>query len=239
MQHNGGEERRDGRVETLRTTTFPMAWRGYDRTEVDRFLGETAEWVEGLMQQGADATVVQRQLSKVGEQTAGILGLAEETARRMRTEAADEMENLRAGARDEVAKARAEADSYARSVRTAADEEANSLRAEAEEDVRRRRIEASSKVEKMLAEAAKKADEVVAEAVRRRNRLRSATEQLKRDRTQILDDAGALADELSKVVATHAEITKRVSSRADGAERVGAGEGQPEAGPADPNSLLD
>ena len=240
MHNNGSETRQESRAQALRGATFPVSWRGYDRSEVDRFLGETAEWIEGLMHQGGDASIVQRQLSKVGEQTAEILGLAEETARRMRTEAAEETDRIRAAARDEAARVRAEADTYARSVRTDADNAADGARAELEEELRRERVETSAKVSKMLAEATKKADRILDEAVRRRARLRAATEQLKRDRGQILDDTGALADELAKVVATHAEITKRVTERADPATGArAAAEGPPETQPAEPGTLLD
>ena len=215
VQTNGSEVRGERGAQALREASFPISWRGYDRSEVDRFLGETAEWVEGLVLQGGDATIVQRQIGRVGEQTAEILGLAEETARRMRTEAADEIEQIRAAARDEAARARAEADSHARRVRAEAEQEAERAREELEQELRSHRVEAAAKVSKMLSDASRKAELIVEEALRRRNRLRSATEQLKRDRTQILDDAGALADELSKVVATHANITRRVTERAE------------------------
>jgi DivIVA domain-containing protein len=240
MQGNGSETRQTNRAQALREAAFPVSWRGYDRSEVDRFLGETAEWIEGLVHQGGDATIVQRQLSKVGEQTAEVLGVAEETARRMRTEAAEETERIRAAARDEVARVRAEADTYARAVRADAEGEAERARAELEEELRTERVQASAKVSKMLAEASRKAERILEEAVRRRTRLRAATEQLKRDRTQILDDAGALADELAKVVATHAEITKRVSDRPDTVEAApDPAEGPGEQKPGDPGSLLD
>ena len=44
MQSNGIEVKGNGRLQALREMTFPLALRGYSRSEVDRFLGETAEW---------------------------------------------------------------------------------------------------------------------------------------------------------------------------------------------------
>jgi DivIVA domain-containing protein len=249
---NGIEVQGSGRLQALREMTFPLALRGYARSEVDRFLGETAEWVERLVARGADATVVQHELSRVGEQTAGILSAAEDTARRMRIEAAEDAERTQASTRDHAARVRAEAESYADTTRAEADRYAEATRAEAdrhaevsrkalEEEVRRRKIEASSEVDARLSEAARKADEIVEDALRRRNRLKAATDQLKRTRHEILDDAGSLADELAQVVATHAEVTSNVTGRA---EPEAAGAASAERAPespsgVDPKSLLD
>lgn len=241
MGSNGQEVRGNGRLQALREMTFPLALRGYSRPEVDRFLGETAEWVERLVARGADATVVQHELSRVGEQTAGVLSAAEETARRMRTEAADEVERMQASTRDHAARVRAEAESYAETTRAEADRQAEAARKELEAEIRRRQLEASAEVERKIDEAAKKADAIVEDALRRRNRLQAATEQLKRTRHEILDDAGMLADELAQVVATHAEVTRNVTERAEaGAVPAGAPEADVEQGsPVDPKSLLD
>ncbi len=241
MQSNGIEVKGNGRLQALREMTFPLALRGYSRSEVDRFLGETAEWVERLVARGADATVVQHELSRVGEQTAGILAAAEDTARRMRTEAADEVERMQATTRDHAARVRAEAESYAETTRAEADRYVETARKELEEEIRRRRIEASAEVDARISEAAGKAGRIVDDALRRRNRLKAATEQLKRTRHEILDDAGMLADELAQVVATHAEVTRNVTERSEaGTARVGTVEPEQEpASPIDPKSLLD
>jgi len=243
MQETEFELKHDGRLRALREADFPLSLRGYSRPEVDRFLGETAEWVEQLMLRGADASAVQSELSRVGEQTAGILSAAEDTARRMRAEAADEVEKIRASARDHAARLRAEAESYAEAKRTDADREATAARTALQEDVRRIRIEASAKVEKMVGEAEARAEGIVEDALRRRDRLNSATEQLKRTRGEILEDAGSLADELAQVVATHAEVTRNVVQRdeaeAAGGTAVKTSEPETDAGSASDRGLLD
>ncbi len=239
MQENGFEGKRDGRLRALREADFPLALRGYSRSEVDRFLGETAEWVEQLVLRGADATVVQQELSRVGEQTADILSAAEDTARRMRAEAADEVEATRAGVRDQAARTRAEAESYAETTRGEADRHVEAAHRKLEEDLRRRHVDAAAKVDRMVSEAAAKADAIVDEALRRRDRLNAATEQLKRTRHEILDDAGSLADELAQIVATHAEVTRNVTQRAE-APAVTAGEAEADdLSAADRQRLLD
>jgi DivIVA domain-containing protein len=243
MQETGFELKHDGRLRALREADFPLSLRGYSRPEVDRFLGETAEWVEQLMQRGADASAVQSELSRVGEQTAGILSAAEDTARRMRAEAADEVEKARAAARDHAARMRAEAESYAEAKCSDADREATAARTALKEDLRRSRIEASAKVEKMVREAEARAEQIVEDALRRRDRLNAATEQLKRTRGEILEDAGSLADELAQVVATHAEVTRNVVQRDEatvggGATNTGA-EPESDAESARERGLLD
>jgi DivIVA domain-containing protein len=239
MQENGFEGKRDGRLRELREADFPLALRGYSRSEVDRFLGETAEWVEQLVLRGADATVVQQELSRVGEQTADILSAAEDTAWRMRAEAADEVEATRAGVRDQAARTRAEAESYAETTRAEADRHVEAARRELEEELRRRHVEAAAKVDRMVSDAAAKADEIVDEALRRRDRLNAATEQLKRTRHEILDDAGSLADELAQIVATHAEVTRNVTQRAEATAVIPGESEAEEASAADRDRLLD
>lgn len=239
MQENGFEGKRDGRLRELREANFPLALRGYSRSEVDRFLGETAEWVEQLVLRGADATVVQQELSRVGEQTADILSAAEDTARRMRSEAADEVEATRAGVRDQAARTRAEAESYAETTRAEADRHVETARRELEEELRRRHVEAAANVDKMVSDASAKADQIVDEALRRRDRLNAATEQLKRTRYEILDDAGSLADELAQIVATHAEVTRNVTQRAEATAVIPGESEAEEASTADRDRLLD
>jgi DivIVA domain-containing protein len=239
MQENGFEGKRDGRLRELREADFPLALRGYSRSEVDRFLGETAEWVEQLVLRGADATVVQQELSRVGEQTADILSAAEDTARRMRAEAAGEVEATRAGVRDQAARTRAEAESYAETTRAEADRHVETARRELEEELRRRHVEAAAKVDGMVSDAAAKANEIVDEALRRRDRLNAATEQLKRTRHEILDDAGSLADELAQIVATHAEVTRNVTQRAEATAVIPGESEADEASAADRDRLLD
>ena len=60
-------------IERIRSATFPVARRGYEKREVDRFLLSLAEWLEtgGADQGRSDA--VRRELERVGEETSKIL----------------------------------------------------------------------------------------------------------------------------------------------------------------------
>lgn len=66
--------------ELLRAASFPMAVRGYDRRAVDEFVEELRTLVADLEAHQTREGVVQRALDELGEETAGILQRAHETA---------------------------------------------------------------------------------------------------------------------------------------------------------------
>ena len=68
------------RVDEIANRTFPVAMRGYDRAAVDTFLQEVVEIITELESRQTQDTVVQRAIAEVGEETAGILQRAHETA---------------------------------------------------------------------------------------------------------------------------------------------------------------
>jgi DivIVA domain-containing protein len=67
-------------AESIRERSFPVAVRGYDRRAVDEFMEEMLELVTELEARQSREAVVQRALDEVGEETAGILQRAHETA---------------------------------------------------------------------------------------------------------------------------------------------------------------
>ncbi len=66
--------------ELLRDASFPLAVRGYDRRAVDEFLDELRTFVADLEAHQTREGVVQKALDELGEETAGILQRAHETA---------------------------------------------------------------------------------------------------------------------------------------------------------------
>ncbi|MEA2362891.1 MAG: hypothetical protein QOD71_2036 [Thermoleophilaceae bacterium] len=73
-------ERSASASERLREVTFPMVVRGYHRHTVDAFLSELLALVEDLESHQTREGVVQKALGELGEETAGILQRAHETA---------------------------------------------------------------------------------------------------------------------------------------------------------------
>jgi hypothetical protein len=66
--------------ERLREVNFPIVVRGYHRQTVDVFIAELLELVEDLESHQTREGVVQKALGELGEETAGILQRAHETA---------------------------------------------------------------------------------------------------------------------------------------------------------------
>jgi len=66
--------------ERLREANFPLVVRGYHRQTVDLFMAELLELVEDLESHQTREGVVQKALGELGEETAGILQRAHETA---------------------------------------------------------------------------------------------------------------------------------------------------------------
>jgi DivIVA domain-containing protein len=66
--------------ERLREASFPLVMRGYDRHAVDQFVAELLALVEDLESRQTREGVVQKALDELGEETAGILQRAHETA---------------------------------------------------------------------------------------------------------------------------------------------------------------
>ena len=66
--------------ERLREASFPLVMRGYDRHAVDEFVAELLGLVQDLESRQTREGVVQKALGELGEETAGILQRAHETA---------------------------------------------------------------------------------------------------------------------------------------------------------------
>jgi cell division septum initiation protein DivIVA len=182
----GTTSRTSEKVELIRTARFPRSVLGYRSAVVDRFLRDAADWVEQAVAAGPDGRAVKREVERLADRTAHVLGEAEQAARAIRIEA-----------REEVERVRGEADDYSQGIRQAAEAEAQKLR-----------VAAGREVEEVVAGARAKADQIVEEAIQRRNRLNGVIEQLVQRRAELLDDAGSLADELAALVATHAEFKR-------------------------------
>ena len=77
-------------IERIRSATFPIARKGYDKRQVERFLSGLADWLEGGGSDQALSEVIKRELERVGEKTGGILGAAHEAAEEIQVETEEE-----------------------------------------------------------------------------------------------------------------------------------------------------
>jgi cell division initiation protein len=89
---------------------FPMALRGYDRNAVDAYVAKVSQLVAELEATRVPEAAIRRALERVGEETAGILKRAHETAHelaaRSRIEAEERLERARVEADEIVTTAR-------------------------------------------------------------------------------------------------------------------------------------
>jgi DivIVA domain-containing protein len=191
-------------IERIRTATFTLERRGYDKREVEKFLNQIADWLETGGGDQARSDVVRRELERVGQRTAGILATAEDAA-----------EEIRADADEYSAKTRAAADAYAGQARREADEDAAGTREEAERDARDR-----------LADAEAKATRIVEEGSARRRDIEAVITDLVARRDGVIAEANRLADELRQAADAHmparGEDRFAEPSELDPSERVGA-----------------
>jgi DivIVA domain-containing protein len=109
--------RLESAAEQIRETTFPVvAMRGYDRRAVDDFLEWVIAVVSDLEVRQSRETVVQRALDEVGEETAGILQRAHETADEIAARSRSQAEGRIQRAEREAEILRRDAESYAEQV---------------------------------------------------------------------------------------------------------------------------
>jgi DivIVA domain-containing protein len=104
--------------ELLREASFPMVMRGYDRHAVDQLLSELLARVDELESRQTREGVVQKALDEIGEETAGILRHAHETADEITSRSRTQADARLSRAEREAEILRRDADEYAEQVIT-------------------------------------------------------------------------------------------------------------------------
>jgi|Tabmets5t2r1_1033131.scaffolds.fasta_scaffold17670_3 cell division initiation protein len=103
-------------ADRIREYEFPLAVRGYDRQAVDDFVDQVVELVSELEGRQTRESVVQRALNEVGEETAGILQRAHETADEIAARSRAQAEGRLQRAEREAEIVRRQADEYSEQV---------------------------------------------------------------------------------------------------------------------------
>jgi DivIVA domain-containing protein len=185
LQANPAQAR--GILERLRSANFSLAVRGYDRHQVDEFLGGLAKRLES--ESGDfDPEAMKRKLEEVGQSTTEILTAAEETARKLQTDASTEAGKLRKTATEAAERARDEAREFA-----------NSTRERATEEARRLVAEANQKAQQLVAGAEARSQELLNRSLERRQVLAATIERLDARRVQLIEELRQMAGELEDV----------------------------------------
>jgi DivIVA domain-containing protein len=102
--------------ELLRDASFPLTVRGYDRRAVDEFLDELRTLVDDLEAHQTREGVVQKALDELGEETAGILQRAHETADEIAARSRAQADGRLQRAEREAEIVKRDADEYAEQV---------------------------------------------------------------------------------------------------------------------------
>ncbi len=102
--------------ELLRDVSFPLAVRGYDRRAVDEFVEELRALVDDLETHQTREGVVQKALDELGEETAGILQRAHETADEIAARSRAQADGRLQRAEREAEIVKRDADEYAEQV---------------------------------------------------------------------------------------------------------------------------
>lgn len=190
-------------IERIRSATFSIARRGYDKREVEAFLDRLADWLEGSGEEETRSDLVRRELERVGESTAGILAAAHDAAQRMRLEAQAAVEGLleesrreamriRVGAEESEAEGREEVERYAEETRRDADTHAKLAREEADRYAAEVREEADAEARRLV-EAAEE----------RRRDIETVISDLSQRRDAVLAEIRRLTGELTSAVGAH------------------------------------
>jgi cell division initiation protein len=168
-------------LDRIRNATFPSSRRGYDKHEVEKFLGRLADWLETGGGEESRSDAVKKELERVGQRTGAILAQAEDSAQQIRAEAEDEARGTINSANLQATETRTEADDYAAEARASADRQS------------REAIET----------AQAQARGIVEEANQRREDMEALIEDLIRRRTDVIADTEELAGKLTAAVEQH------------------------------------
>lgn len=212
-------------IEKIRTATFTLARRGYEKREVEQFLNQIADWLETGGGDQERSAIVKRELERVGQRTASILASAEDSAEQIRADAegaaaettdrakaaatrtrkgADEYSAKTRAAADEYgAKARSEADGYSRKTRSDSDDYSAKTRRGADAYSEQTREAADQKARELVAAAEAKATRIVDEGTARRRDVETVIADLVARRDAVIAEANRLAGELREVSAAH------------------------------------
>ena len=201
-------------AERVRTATFPVSRRGYDKREVDRFLARFADWLETGLGDVARSDTVREELARVGDRTKSLLTEAHQIATELQTEAQEKADavlteaqekasELSESAKSAATKLKSEADQHAERTRIEADEYAKETRAEADSVAKRLRAEGQEAIERARAEAEEQARALTVEAGRRREELESMITRLQARRDTVVAELRRLSSELAGTATDH------------------------------------
>ena len=239
-------------IERIRTATFSVARRGYDKREVDRFLERVAEWLESGGDDDSRRQLVRNELERIGEETGKILvdahDVGEGVRQRAEAEAAQILDEARVEA-DEAREAgdryasgqRAEADAYSERTHIEADEYANETRGEADAYAAKTRNDANADAattredaDEYAAATRQQADE---ESERVINEAEASARRMNQDVTTRREEIETVISDLEERRRTVIEDMQRLSTELTGTASQHEPRGHPQQGELEPEEI--
>jgi len=189
----------DAEIAELRDVRFSIGLRGYDREQVDKFVGRVNQVIAELQITAAPESAIRHALKQVTDETQGLLERAHETA-----------EDITGRSRDQ-----------AESRIQQAEEEARQLHESSETEARHMRADAAHEAREVREAAAREAREVRDAAQREAREIREAAEarvaELEADAQNVLEERGRLIGELRDLVRRLGDFTDAAATRYPGA----------------------
>jgi DivIVA domain-containing protein len=179
-------------LDRIRNATFPSARRGYDRHEVEKFLGRLADWLETGGGDESRSDAVKKELERVGQRTGAILAQAEDSAQQIRAEAEDEARGTINSANLQATETRGEAENYATETRTSADRQSREAIEAAQAEARRIVEDANQRredMEALIGDLIRRREDVIADTEELAGKLSTAVEQHRSEELQLPDPA--------------------------------------------------
>ena len=184
-------------LDRIRNATFPSSRRGYDKHEVEKFLGRLADWLQTGGGDESRSDAVKKELEKVGERTGAILSQAEDSAQQIRAEAEEEARGTINSANLQASEARAEADTYATETRASAERQSQEAIEQAQAQARRIVDEANQRrddMEALIGDLIRRREDVIADTEELSRKLTVAVEQHRSEEMQMPERLAAPGD---------------------------------------------
>jgi DivIVA domain-containing protein len=214
-------------IDQIRSATFNVTRRGYDKREVDAYLAGLAEWLESGGGDQARTEIVKHELERVGRQTTKILTSAEDAAESVRADADSEAQQMREEARVEAESVRAAADAYASQTRTEAEAFADKARRDADSYAQQTRSDADQQAAAVQNSAESEAVRMVEEGTKRRREIDTVISDLETRRDAVLSGLEQLSSELVDTATQHkADGGPKAPASEPAASKPGAEPGQ-------------
>jgi DivIVA domain-containing protein len=179
----------------LLNVSFPAALRGYERGAVDAYVERINRVIAELKVSASPRAAVTHALEQTEQQVSGLLQRARETGEELTASARQEADEIRAGAKAEAAELLVNVGVEADGIKAEAEELIAKARTEAEDILVRSRLEGENRLAHARAKGEEQRQRVEEElaalrdqAETRMRELQADTEEVWKERDQLLDD---------------------------------------------------